>query len=251
MNPKTLLVLAAIISLGLAPRPPAAIPAAIPSMGKEKLRGDYLEARTCDVFVGACFANSETSEAGKQATLAWKFTEGEWKGVPMKGAAAVLLIDARSTLGDPYHSPLPVRNVLLIDERATDDQIVALREFVALQMGELAGNIVEERLVPIELAIDCCDKEGCAKLSAGDIVKLETRCLHEDDKVCGHEDTYYQPFVGLTEKHPVYTVEHVVKRTLLDREWDDRDARSAFLGRFELRGPPAAKAVDPDEILAR
>src|SRR5262245_49132101 len=91
---KTLLAAAAILTLGFAPNP-----------GNRVLRGDYLEARTCDVWVGACYANSETGEAGKQATVAWRFTEGKWRGVDMKGLAAVILVDAKRTLGDPYHSP--------------------------------------------------------------------------------------------------------------------------------------------------
>lgn len=254
MNPITRFPLAALATLALASFTLAADGGAgtqASGASDGKLRGDYLEARTCDVWVGACFANSETGEVGKQATLAWKFTAGDWKGTPMKGVGAVLLIDAKSTLGDPYHSPLPVRNVLLLDERASDAQLVALREFVAARMGDLAGNVIEERLVAIELKLDCCAKKGCAKLAAGDLVKIETRCLCDDDKVCGHEDTYYPPLTGLAEKLPAYTVEHTVKKTLLDREWDDRDSRSAFLGKFELDSPPAEKTVDPAEVVAR
>ncbi len=245
---KTLLLAAAgALSFAFARTPPAATPA-----GEDgKLRGDYLEARTCDVWVGPCFANSETAEAGRQATIAWKFTEGEWKGVELKGVGAVLIIDAKATLGDRYHSPLPVRNVLLLDERASDDQLVALRDFVKTRMGDLAGNVIEERLVPIELKSDCCEKKGCAKLVAGEIARIETRCLCDEDRVCGHEETFYPPLTSLSEKRPVFTVEHVVKMTLLLREWTDRESRSAFLGRFELASPPPEKRVDPDEVVAR
>ena len=242
-----LLATAGALTLAFAPSPGAA-PLA-PADGK--LRGDYLEARTCDVWVGACHANSETAEAGKQATLAWKFTEGDWKGVDLKGVGAVLIIDAKATLGDRYHSPLPVRDVLLLDERATDAQLVALRDFVKTRMGDLAGNVIEERLVPFELKTDCCEKKGCAKLVAGDVARIETRCLCDEDKVCGHEDTFYPPLTTLSEKRPVFTVEHAVKGTLLQREWTDRDSRSAFLGKFELASPPPEKRVNPDEVVAR
>lgn len=215
------------------------------------LRGDYLEARTCDVWVGACFANSETSEQGRQATLAWKFAEGEWKGVDLSGLAVALIVSARSTIGDPYHSALPVRDVLLVDSKANDAQLKALRDFVATQAGELAGNVIEEIPTTITLKTDCCDKKGCAKLVAGEIARIETRCLHDEDKVCGHEDTYYPPLTSLAEKHAVYTVEHSVKGTLLALDWIDRDSRSAFLGKFEFESVEPMKTVDPDEIRAR
>lgn len=244
-------LLALPIAFGLADARPLAPARAAPPA---KLRGDYIEARTCDVWVGACFANSETSEAGRYATLAWKFAEGEWKGVKLDGTAAALVIAARSTIGDRFHSALPVHDVLLIDEKASSEQAKAIRDFVATQTGELGANVVEEKLVPITMKLDCCDKKGCAKLSCGELVKIETRCLHDEDKVCGHEDTYYPPLVGLAEKHAVYTLEHTfkgAKTTLLAIDWTDRDSRSAFLGKFELDAPPAPRTVDPDEVIAR
>ncbi|MSR46481.1 MAG: DUF1326 domain-containing protein [Planctomycetes bacterium] len=220
--------------------------------GPSTLRGDYLEARTCDVWVGTCFANSEVGETGRQATMVWKFTQGAWKGVELKGLGAALIIVAKSTLGDPWHSPLPVRNVLLVDQRASDEQLKAIRDFVATQSGEIGANVIEEIATTIALKVDCCDKEGCAKFAAGEIAKIETRCLHEQDKVCGHEETYYPPLVGnLSDKHAVYTVEHSVKGTLLDLSWIDRDSRSAFLGKFELETPAPPRTVDPDEVKTR
>jgi Protein of unknown function (DUF1326) len=217
-----------------------------------KLCGDYLEARTCDVWVGACYANSETSEQGRHATMVWKFTEGAWKGVDLKGLGAALLIAAKSTLGDPFHSPLPVRNVLLVDSRASDEQLRALRDFVATQAGELGGNVVEEIPTAIALKVDCCDHEGCAKFEAGEIARIETRCLHQEDQVCGHEETYYPPLTSaLSDKHAVYTVEHKVTGTLLGLTWVDRDSRSAFLGKFELESAMAPRTVDPEEIISR
>jgi hypothetical protein len=216
------------------------------------LRGDYLEARTCDVWVGTCYANSETSEQGRQATMVWKFDEGAWKGVELKGLGLALVIVAKSTLGDPYHSPLPVRNVLLVDSRASDEQLRALRDFAATQAGELGGNVIEEIPTSISLKVDCCDKEGCAKFEAGEIARIETRCLKETDEVCGHEKTFYPPLVGaLTDPHAVFTVEHKVKGTLLELSWTDRDSRSAFLGKFELESAVPPKTVGHDEVRAR
>jgi hypothetical protein len=35
-----------------------------------EITGQYVEARTCDVYTGACFANADTGIAGKHAVLA-------------------------------------------------------------------------------------------------------------------------------------------------------------------------------------
>src|SRR5262249_19232880 len=60
--------------------------------GAAGIRGDYVEARTGDVFTGPCFSNAEVFIYGKQAVLAWKVTEGSYNGVDLSGltvAAAV------------------------------------------------------------------------------------------------------------------------------------------------------------------
>src|SRR5262249_23455523 len=56
------------------------------------IRGDYVEARTADVFTGPCFSNAEIFITGNRAVMAWKVTEGSWNGVDLQGlciAAAV------------------------------------------------------------------------------------------------------------------------------------------------------------------
>ena len=221
------------------------------SPGENTVKGDYLEVRTCDVWVGACFANAEVGETGREATLAWSFKSGQWSGVDLSGRAAVLIVEAKHTLGDKYRSPLPVRDVLLLDDKASDVQLEAMRAFVKAQLGDLAGNVIEERLVPISLELDCCDKKGCAKLAAGEIAHVSTRCLAHKDSICGHEDTFYPPFVSLKDSLPAFTVESEVKGTLLAHDWVDRDSRSAFLGHFEVRSPAPALAVDPEGIRAK
>ncbi len=221
------------------------------SPGENTVKGDYMEARTCDVWTGACIANSETGETGREATIGWKFTSGQWAGVDLAGRSAVLVIEAKHTLGDKYHSPLPVRDVLLLDEKASDKQLEALRAFVKAQLGDLAGNVVEERLVPITLELDCCDKKGCAKLVAGEVAHLNTRCLAHKDSVCGHEDTFYPPLTTLKDALPAFTIESEVKGTLLAHDWTDRDSRSAFLGHFEVRSPAPALEVDTEGIRAK
>src|SRR4051794_16652792 len=58
-----------------------------------RVKGDYVEARTADVYTGPCFSNAEIFITGHQAVMAWKVTEGSWRGVKLDGlsvAAAVL-----------------------------------------------------------------------------------------------------------------------------------------------------------------
>ena len=54
------------------------------------IRGDYVEARTADVFTGPCFSNAEVFIYGNHAVLAWKVDEGAWKGVDLPAGCASL-----------------------------------------------------------------------------------------------------------------------------------------------------------------
>jgi len=60
--------------------------AAIPS---NNIYGDYVEARTADVYTGPCFANGEVEMNGKEAVFGWKINNGSWKGVNLQGLGIV------------------------------------------------------------------------------------------------------------------------------------------------------------------
>src|SRR5499427_10410378 len=107
-----------IASLGLA--------AGIPS---HSVYGDYVEARTADVYTGPCFANAEVGLVGNLAVFGWKINRGEWHGTSLDGLAVVAAVKARHTLGDVYESSYPVRAVVIVDSRANAEQRLALQSF--------------------------------------------------------------------------------------------------------------------------
>ena len=80
-----------------------------PIPGRAAIKGDYIEARSADVYTGPCFANGEVGLVGNEAILAWKITRGDWKGTSLNGLGVVAVVKAHATLGDPYHSSLPGR----------------------------------------------------------------------------------------------------------------------------------------------
>ena len=46
-----------------------------------RITGEYVEARTAEVFAGGCIMNSEAETMGRQAIMAWKITSGSFDGV--------------------------------------------------------------------------------------------------------------------------------------------------------------------------
>ena len=44
------------------------------------ITGNYIEARTADVYTGPCFANGEEEQIGREAVFGWKISSGKWHG---------------------------------------------------------------------------------------------------------------------------------------------------------------------------
>src|SRR5690606_10878849 len=131
-------------------------------------------------------------------------------GTSLEGLSVVAVVRANATLGDPYGDPLPSRSILLLDDRAGDAERVALERFARERLGSLAGEVAEVRSVPISLEVGCCDAKGCARLEAGEVVSLETRCVGGEDHVCGNEEVYYPPLTDGVDAIPAVLTDHEV-----------------------------------------
>lgn len=204
--------------------------AAIPT--EAAIKGDYLEVRSADVYTGPCVANGEVGLVGDQAILAWKVTEGNWKGVTLSGLGVVAVVKASATLGDPFHNPYPARAVLILDERASAEQREALREFAQSAAGELLKNVVRVETAAIHLEVGQGESHGAAKLVAGSFARISTRSLCKDDHLCGNEFVYYPPLVELAHSMPAFTLEEAFDGQGLGVVWKRADRRSAFVGAF-------------------
>jgi hypothetical protein len=197
------------------------------------IRGQYVEARTCDVFTGSCFANADTGLTGKNAVLAWKVDRGSVAGTKLDGLSVVAVIAARETLG--LKQAAPGRAIVIVDEKATSAQREALVAFVKSQAGDLAREVVAVRPAKVDLTVCNCEGNGCATLTAG-AVKVSTRCLDTaHDKACGNETTMYPPLAkGVLAKAAMAT-EHSFDGAGLNETWHDADRRGAFVGSFATR----------------
>src|SRR6185312_2869271 len=111
-----------------------------------KADGLYVEARTCDVWTGPCFANADSNLTGKNAVMGWKVQHGSRAGVSLDGLSVVAVVAAQNTLGLEQGAPAKV--VLLVDQQATAQQRDALVDFARQQGGGLLRNIVAVQPAP-------------------------------------------------------------------------------------------------------
>jgi len=202
--------------------------------GSAAIKGDYIEARSADVYTGPCFANSEVGLVGNEAILAWKINEGDWNGTSLNGLGVVAVVKAHATLGDPYHSAYPAQSILIVDQRANGRQRLALQAFAEAMAGKLLSHVVRVDAAPIQLTLAQGEEHGTARLAAGNLARIETRSLCHGDDICGNEFVYYPPLVRLAHAMPAFTLEDSFQGKGLDVVWNHMGKRSAFVGSFSL-----------------
>ena len=197
------------------------------------ITGDYLETRTCDVYTGPCFANSQVGLTGKEAILAWSVDNGTFRGVDLTGLKVVAAVKAADTLGfggGLEIRPDPIKSVLLVDQRATPEQREALIEFAKERAGRVLGTVIRVEASAIDMSVD--HSGMIAKLSAGKTVKVETRMLGTSDCVCTNEQIFYPPLTKVSNSGPRFTVTGRYPCRGLGTKWEAPLTRSAFLATF-------------------
>src|SRR4051812_13894635 len=195
--------------------------------------GNYIEARTADVYTGPCFANGEVEQVGHEAVFGWKINNGAWDGVDVAGLSVVGVVRAEHTLGNIAEPVNRAKAVVIVDSRATAEQAKALVSFARHQAGDLLKDIVQIDTAPIEFTLKDNDVHGgTAKLTAGALAEIQTRAMNAGDHICGNEDVYYPPLNQTDHAMPAYSLENTYTGTGLDETWHSRLRRSAFVGTF-------------------
>ena len=206
--------------------------AGVPS---RSINGNYIEARTADVYTGPCFANGEVEMAGKEAVMGWKINHGDWHGVNIEGLSVVGVLRAEHTLGNTFEKVNPTMAVLIVDSRADAEQRLALQSFAKHMAGDLLKNIVKVDYAPIELTIEGGNIHGgAAKLTAGSLAAIRTRAMAATDHICGNEEIWYPPLTAVQHAMPAYALENSYTGDGLGETWNNRLKRSSFVGTFQV-----------------
>lgn len=197
------------------------------------IRGQYVEARTCDVYVGSCFANADTSLSGKNAVMGWKVDDGAFDGVRLDGLSVVAVIAASDTLGLKQNAS--GKALLIVDEKATPAQRAALVRLARQQGGDLLQNVVAVQPAAVDLTVCKCEGGGCAVLQAGP-ARITTRCLdYEHEKGCSNDVNLYPPLARNVKAQSAMAMEHSFTGKDFNETWKDTDRRGAYVGSFEMR----------------
>jgi len=193
--------------------------------------GNYLEARTCQVYTGPCFANAEIGIAGKEAIMAWNIEQGQQGGVDLAGLNVVVVVAASDTLAfRGIEDARSVKSIILVDRKANAQQRAALIEFARRNSGKAGESVQRIDVAPIAMNLDTTKLTG--QLTAGKSVKLSTRKANPKDCICSNESAYYPPLAGVDRCVAGVTIDGGFSGRGLGTQWSIPDSRSAFMATF-------------------
>lgn len=217
--------------------------------GAAEIRGDYLEARTADVYTGPCFSNAEVLIYGDQAVVAWKVTEGTFHGEDLSGLSVAAAIRGTTTFSEDR--PGEARSVLIVDQKATPAQRVALVALAKSLAGERLAHVEAVKTAILSLTVESHPVDSPGTQAASDaahrmpqapyasfwapgVAEIATRPLDEGDHFCGNETVAYAPLSKGVDVLPAYTLGHRFRGPELGATWDDPNCRSSFVGHFSM-----------------
>jgi hypothetical protein len=213
------MIVAALVGLAAAP---------LLAGGKGSVSGEYVEARTAEVFTGGCIMGSEAETVGKNAVLAWKVNQGTFNGVSLDGLTVVAAVAGDRNLGidEIGGAKATTRSALFVDSRANAAQQIALVAMATELSKGIVGTIVQVTPAPIEFANSGHDIHVAAANVALDVSKEMSH-----DPTCGAMQ-WFHPLASVDQAEIGVAQQHAFTGSGLGAKWSDPNRRSAFFGTF-------------------
>ena len=206
--------LAAVLTAGSASAAPA-------------VTGEYVEARSANVFIGACHYEGEVQTAGRNALMAWKITGGEQGGVSLKGLSVVAV-----TAGDKHLGMADAQRqtVLYVDQAATAAQREAVVAMLKERAPKALGTVVGVKSAPIRF--DSSTKQFQVQVDGVASMKINKQtaetCCKQPYEVWG------KPFVPVSGVKTGFGVSVEYKDASLLKAWSANEQNNVFFGDFSL-----------------
>lgn len=193
------------------------------------ITGEYVEARTAEVFAGGCIMNSEAETMGRQAVLAWRIDRGSYQGVSLDDLVIVAAVNGDRNLGMREmggDEPTRVQAALVVDARADAAQRQALVAMARELSKGLVTDVVSVTPAPIAFRND---NEQLA-VAASDVELTVSKKLTHDPS-CGAMQ-WFKPLTTVDQASLGVAEAHAFSGNALGAKWSYPNKRSAFFARF-------------------
>ena len=193
----------------------------------ETVQGEYLEARSVSVYVGACHYGAEYVEGGREATLVWNIRQGTWKGVSLDGLTVVAVVTAKNNLAIDTDTR---RSVLYIDAKATSEQRTALTDLMTAKRAEVLGEIVSTETAPIAFT----KQDVKYDLRVGEVLTLSVSRYPCQNCTQPHQ-IWYKPLEQLDTPIVGKSTAYCYQDKILSVTWNcGEDTNNVFVGDFAM-----------------
>ena len=192
------------------------------------LKGTYVEARTAEVFAGACVVNGEAGTTGREALLAWRVDQGRFNGVRLDGLAVAAAVVGDVNLGvhEIGGETAHTRAALFVDARATAAQRKALVAMAKSLSNGVVETVVDVTPAPIEFVVGRHDIRVTATT-----LRLTVEKHLDHDAGCGNKQ-WFGPLSTVNDAEMGMTAENAFSGASLGTKWSDPNKRSGFFGTF-------------------
>jgi hypothetical protein len=209
-----------------------ALSAGLNAAADEAVIGDYVEARTAEVYTGGCIMGSEGEVAGREALMAWRVRKGSFKGVSLEGLSVVALVAGNVNLGTHELggiAPTSIKSMLMVDRRATPAQQEALAEMARSLAPDLVRGIITTTATPITFETSGDD----VRVSAG-AANVDINTNVEHSPTCASAQ-WFEPLARVDDPKIGLTRRFEWSGDGLGARWTLLDRKSSFVGSFSVR----------------
>ena len=191
------------------------------------LQGEYIEARSASVYVGACHFGAEYVEGGREATVIWNIQSGSWNSVSLENVTVVAVISGKNNLAVDTETR---KSVLYMDPSTTAEQRAALGDLLKAKYADVLGEVVATETVAIEFK-----KAGTVyDVTVGEVLTLSVNRYPCAGCTQPHQ-IWYKPLTAI--ENPIVGKSEVYryKGTHLPVTWQQSGAENnVFVGSFSL-----------------
>lgn len=193
----------------------------------QNVQGEYIEARSASVYVGACHFGAEFVEGGKEATLVWNIHNGSWNNVALDGLTVVAVVSAKNNLAIDTKTRM---SVLYVDSKATPEQRAAISDMLATKRADVLGKVVATQIAPVAFT-----KKGTKyDVTVGKVLTLSANRYPCANCTQPHQ-IWYEPLTeiqnAIVGKSEIYRY----KDSHLPVNWVQGDAaNNVFVGNFSM-----------------
>ncbi len=196
--------------------------------------GKVLELHDCELIAGGCIASSESTLGGRSLLRVWNFEKGVHAGQDFTGLKVALLQVAKANLSFP--ATLPTGSVIYLPPESSQEQRMALVDWLKTIHPKISAGTVEEKISPIEIS----GAGETVSLKIGQSIALETQSLVAAGPEHCAGMLWHSPRSPMNSFNVLLNRKSMVREKGLKLAWNSHLAKSVFMGSFGKEFPPYA-----------